>query len=186
MRRIFAAIPVSPTPNLERLLRNGQAILERDAIRWTNKDKLHVTLKFFGETSDAAIEEICCRFKDIIAQHRPFQCSIQGLGIFGSRYQPRVIWAGIATDTPLRNMAERLLEEAANLGFPRDRLPFVPHLTMARITSISHKKHLTDWIKHYQNEHIQDLNVENVVLYQSKLLPTGSVHTAIETFPLTS
>jgi RNA 2',3'-cyclic 3'-phosphodiesterase len=186
MRRIFAAIEVPPEDALLNLLSEGVSRFSRERIRWVRPEQMHLTLKFFGETPEEKIGEICSRFEGVAVMHHPFTCTLQGLGLFGSRYAPRVVWAGIADDAPLRRLGENVLDAASEAGFPRERLPFVPHLTLGRIAEVQNKKGLSEWISAYRSTPIQPLMVNSFILFESNLKSTGAVYSEICTFRLPS
>ena len=186
MPRIFAAIPVVPTSHLKGLIHDGKIILGEDTIKWVKTTQLHVTLKFFGETPESRIPDIVGLLSAMKDQHRKFQCVVKGLGVFGSRYQPRVIWAGIDDDLPLRNLVDDLMTGFEKIGFAKDPVSFVPHLTIARMSHIQDKKALSAWIESHQKISFQILMVDKIVLFQSTLHSCGSVHTAIGDFSLSS
>lgn len=184
MRRIFAAIHISPGPRLLDLFSGAQAFFRYEKIRWVNPQQLHLTLKFFGETPEPAIEEIRSGLRLVTGQHEPLSFILRGVGIFGSRYQPRVIWAGTHDDAMLRNLAEEVLDTMAVVGFPRDRLPFVPHLTLGRISNVGNKKRLSDWVSENEDRELQMVSVSEVILYESILKTTGAVYSVVESFRL--
>ncbi|MFO7722468.1 MAG: RNA 2',3'-cyclic phosphodiesterase [Bacteroidales bacterium] len=186
MRRIFAAIEVNPEPALLHLLSEAGSRFSRERIRWVRPEQMHLTLKFFGETPEEKIGEICSRFEGVAVMHHPFSCTLQGLGLFGSRYAPRVVWAGIRDDAPLRQLGEDVLDASSEAGFPRERLPFVPHLTLGRIAAVQNKKGLSDWISAYRDTTFQVLRVNRFILFESKLKSTGALYTEICTFLLPS
>lgn len=186
MRRLFAAIPVIPEPALTELFSGSAVWFRPEQIRWANPAQLHLTLKFFGEVPEPVIGEIGSVIGDVTRRHRAFSCSLEGVGLFGSRYDPRVIWVGTAGDALLRLLGDDLLDALAIAGFPRERLPFVPHLTLGRIHHVRDKKRLNDWIKQHQSIRFQMLPVREVVLYESILKPAGAEHTVIGRFVLPS
>ncbi len=184
MRRIFAAIHIAPEKPLIDLLTEAKAIFHDGRIRWVNPEQVHLTLKFFGETPEPTIEQIRGLFRVSLLPDAPFSFTLQGLGIFGSHYQPRVVWAGTGEDPVLRTLSEKLLDNAATAGFPRDRLPFVPHLTLGRITYVRNKKKLKDWIASYRETPFQQVMVEEIILFESVLNTTGVTYHVVESFPL--
>ncbi len=186
MHRLFAAIPVLPEPGLLNYLSEARAYFRQEKIRWVKPEHLHITLKFFGETSKQLIPEIETQYRTVIPEHCTFHCRLEGVGIFGSRYDPRVIWAAMGDDTPLRTLAEEVLEASAIAGFPRERLPFVPHLTLGRIHHIKDKKRLNDWILSHQQLCFQLVPVHEVVLFESILKSTGAQYSIMARFALSS
>ena len=66
----------------------------------------------------------------------------------------------------------------------RDRQNFVPHLTVTRIKQLKDKELFFDIISEYKDEFIQDLKVEEIILFESILERSGAVYNIVERFPL--
>ena len=186
MRRLFAAIHITAETGLLSLLGDAERIFIREKIRWVKHEQMHLTLKFFGDTPESAIAPIMERFSGVIEGYQGFSCLLKGTGVFGSRYKPRVIWAGTANDNALRVLGENLLDAAAEAGFPRDRLPFVPHLTLGRITHIGDKKRFSLWVDEHKGDILQEVHVKTVTLFESTLKPSGAEYSVVKTFVLPS
>jgi 2'-5' RNA ligase len=97
-------------------------------VRFVGPETFHVTLKFLGETRQ--VEEI----ERALASVRgvPFEISFRGNGFFPAANRARVFWAGIEAPGELQALAARVDEVARTLGFPPERGPYKPHLTLAR------------------------------------------------------
>jgi 2'-5' RNA ligase len=184
MRRLFAAIHVMPEPPLLELLSHAEAIFRHEKIRWVNPGNLHLTIKFFGETPEDQIPLIREHLGSAVGRHAPFHFNLKGLGIFGSRYLPRVIWTGTEDDMALLSLAGDLLDASEAAGFPRERLSFVPHLTLGRISHVGDKKHLGNFITAHQDTLFQSVTVARVILFESVLNPSGAVYSEFATFTL--
>jgi 2'-5' RNA ligase len=98
--------------------------------RWVRPESMHVTLKFIGEKSVEAVEEI----KQALAriQGGVMQISFRGYGFFPTSRAPRVFWVGIEAGPELATLAKSVDEAAAGLGVPKEEHAFSPHLTLAR------------------------------------------------------
>jgi RNA 2',3'-cyclic 3'-phosphodiesterase len=184
MRRMFLAVHVVPEPELLALRSGGMRRFAVEKFRWTDTEQFHITLKFLGEVSEVAFEPLCQRMRQTIALHSEFTFPLQGTGLFGSRYAPRVIWVGATGSIPLINLGEAVLDAASATGFPRERLPFVPHLTLARVAGVSDKHRLSQWITENRNLLIQSCQIKEVILFHSVLKPDGAQHIPLEQFPL--
>ena len=86
----------------------------------------------------------------------------------------------------LMDLAKQIETEVKQLGFPPERKPFSPHLTLARI-----KKNQQIVGGAMEKANILDdpyifgcLLVEKVTLFRSELRPTGSVYTKLWTVSL--
>jgi RNA 2',3'-cyclic 3'-phosphodiesterase len=184
MKRTFAAIKVVPDENLIKVYRELKSTLNDNTINWVADKNIHITLKFFGDTTDHQIDAICSLFDEIAGNHRPFSFTLKGTGIFGSRYDPRVIWLGIENGRALENLAVDVLNGVEEIGFQRDRQNFRPHLTIGRIKKIADKRGFQRVIDRYSDSFIQEVHVEEFYLIESRLRPQGPVYEIIETFRL--
>ena len=78
---------------------------------------------------------------------------------------------------------ERALEPA---GFPAERRPFAPHLTLARVrerATAAERERLADLIEGYQMPALPDVSLSRVALIQSVLGPGGAAYQTIMKFP---
>ena len=121
--RLFIAIPFPP--ELCDRLTDVQAQLRAQGIQgnYSRRENFHLTLAFLGETS---------RQRDIqramaAASDAAFPITIGGLGHFGDLF-----WAGIRPSPALSSLAGALQGRLRELGFPLERRPFRPHITLVR------------------------------------------------------
>ncbi len=139
-QRLFVAITLSP--NLLRQpdgRRSALANVLRElsfcgrAVTPTEPEKLHITLKFLGETQTTQVPHLEEQLALVAAQQEQFALHLRGLGVFPDERRPAVCWAGINEAAALMRLAEDVEERIVPLGFPRERRAFHPHLTLARI-----------------------------------------------------
>ena len=184
MKRIFAAVKITPGTILTEVLLNLKNKLKNDRINWVDLHNLHITLKFFGETVEDDIPGICKHLAELTELNRSFELSLKGIGIFGSSYQPKVIWIGIDHNDSLIKLGTDVLDRMDNLGYKKDRQNFVPHLTLGRIKYIADKAYFNDLIKTYTNKAIQTSTIDSMHLIESKLSSEGPTYNVLETFNL--
>src|SRR4051794_22779348 len=67
-------------------------------VAWVAEERLHLTLKFLGETADERSEKLIEALKNPCAESPPFDLALRGLGAFPEPRRPRILWAG--TDAP--------------------------------------------------------------------------------------
>lgn len=104
-----------------------------NAVRPTEPEKLHVTLKFLGETRSELLPQIKNELAAIAVRHEEFSLQLRGLGVFPNLRQPAVCWAGVSEAEALMVLAADVEDRISRLGFPTERRAFHPHLTLARI-----------------------------------------------------
>jgi len=175
-KRLFAAIKIEPDEDLLRVYYSLQQSLKHEKIKWVEPVNLHFTLKFFGETSETKIETINQVLQSIASEIEPFNLSISKTGIFGSSYNPKVIWFGFAEEEKLKKTGEIFLHFLDKVGFPSDRQNFVPHLTVARIKQINDKQYFQKVIDDFKEISLHKISVNEFYLFESILKPAGPVY----------
>ena len=105
---------------------------------WEREEKLHLTLKFVGEAEPTRADALRRAAGPAASGVAPFALALADTGAFPPRGLPRVLWAGVRDDAgALRLLQQRLEDECAAEGFARERRPFHPHLTLARLRDAS-------------------------------------------------
>lgn len=163
-------------------------LLAGEPIRWVRTDILHLTLRFLGETSPAALAQVRQGAEDCASAWRSFDLVVQGLGCFPDNHRPRVIWAGAAEESGALETISRDLERIARLaGFPPESRPFSAHLTLGRIKdrlSPEGGKRLANLVGRGKSTVYGTVPVRAVELLKSDLRPTGPVYTPLATIAL--
>lgn len=115
-------------------VRNGLVgPLTRQGVRFVRPEKLHLTLCFLGSVPDGVIEDLTSQLHGIAAKSMNLQ--LTEIGCFPSRKRPKVIWLGLAGEREaLERLADAVVAVAKPLAKELDDKPFVPHITLARIS----------------------------------------------------
>jgi 2'-5' RNA ligase len=184
MKRLFAAVRITPGDSFMKVYNGLKQPLRNEHIKWVDPGNIHVTLKFFGETPEEKIPAISAMLDNIAGRYKPFTIRLQKVGIFGSAYQPRVIWFGIENGASLVGMANDTIRKAEETGFESDRQNFVPHLTIGRIKNIRDKKNFQAVVDKYRDSFIQDQPVGEMILFESILRPQGPLYVPLVTCSL--
>jgi 2'-5' RNA ligase len=146
---------------------------------WVREENLHLTLKFLGDVPVDAIQEPSTAAASAAAAMGPLALSIFGCGAFPPHGQPKVLWIGIEDEQRnLIQLQQKLEDECARLGFPRESRPFHPHLTIARIRSPKGSRQLAQLHKDTIFPP-QIVSVSEVAVFRSELRSEGSRHTAV-------
>ncbi len=184
MKRLFAAIKIPTEPALEELVGTLQLKTKYDRINWVNLNNLHLTLNFFGETSEDRVEDICKQLEEATREGCPFTMQINKLGVFGSRYQPRVIWLGIQDHPDLQKLWRNTTENLKKIDIYPDRQNFVPHLTLGRVKEALDKKKFFGVIQDMQDSYRQTIHVKEFYLLNSTLTREGPVYDVVRKFEM--
>jgi 2'-5' RNA ligase len=184
MKRVFIAIKIDPSEQMLKIFSELKNSCRYDKIKWVELFNIHITLKFIGETEEDRIKEINTILGQISENYKPFSFNLTGAGVFGSKYDPRIVWIGVEKSEVLQNLANEIVERLDKIGFRKDRQNFVPHLTIGRIKFIGNKAHFSDLISRYTTLNIQEQQVDQFHLIESILLPSGPKYKILQSFSL--
>jgi 2'-5' RNA ligase len=158
---------------------NGQ--VHPRSVRWVRPEGIHLTLKFLGDTPLDRIEGVKEALSRAAAGARPFTFSVGGLGCFPNARRPRVVWVGLQEVTGILFQLKRAVEEeVAPLGFPAEKRPFHPHLTLGRVNRRATKsegREIGEIVATSAIGTVDEMTVSAVTYIQSELLPSGAVYT---------
>ena len=143
-------------------------------VRWVKPDRMHLTLRFIGETEKNLIPQIGHALDEIAGRQPQFSLFLDGFGCFPNCQRPRVLWAGVGGDV---DAASRLKEEIdaalVPLGWELENRPFRPHLTVGRVKD-SRQLASQRWPETLQSLAIP---VDSIHLIESELTPSGPIYT---------
>jgi len=103
------------------------------ALRWVAADRLHLTVKFFGEQPNSIVSALSRAVDRAVARHGDAPLAFGGVGAFPNFRRARVVWLGVEPHPRLELLHHDIEEACAALGFEPDGRPFRPHLTVARV-----------------------------------------------------
>jgi RNA 2',3'-cyclic 3'-phosphodiesterase len=176
MKRIFIAIKTEPDETFLRIHSSLKSVLGAERITWTDQRNIHLTLAFLGETENELIKVVSDMLKQKCTGFGDFSFSLIGTGIFKNYHDPRVIWIGIEHCEKLVNLNNEINIGLKDAGFMLEVRPFRPHITLGRIKSIKDPEVLRSALEKYKDAFIQEIQVKEVILYESILKPTGPVY----------
>jgi len=173
--RAFLAIPLSPEA-VEAVSRiSGRLRSRLPEARFVPRHQLHLTLHFFEALSRDQVEAVQEAMRCAALSSRPFSIEFHGLGVFGDRKRPRVLWLGVREGAlPCRDLHARLSEELSARGVAVEGRPFSPHLTLARFRTPPSGG--LDAVLGSALGPIRD-QASRIVLFESRLTPHGAEHT---------
>ena len=181
MKRLFVAVDVDESTRAEiaalstTLEDQVAATLNRTRITWVHTDRLHLTIEFFGDASDAIEQRVMTALASPFSI-APFRLSFEGLGIFPRSGTPRVLWLGIAEGlTGLRALHAELRARLGDAAMPADE--FNPHLTLARFRDRVSRLDVKGMA--LMKAAAGPCSIDRVTLYESHLSPKGPTYTQV-------
>lgn len=134
--RAFIALTLPP-PVTQALAAVGEELAARvpeRAVKWVAPEKIHLTLRFLGETPVDQLEALGTALETVAAAHVPFSLSLDRLGCFPGERRPRVIWVGLKGQVEALCALKGGLDKAlVPLGWEPEARPFQAHLTLGRV-----------------------------------------------------
>jgi 2'-5' RNA ligase len=185
MLRTFIAVELD-----KELLGNLVALQDRlreqvapRSIRWVRPEGIHLTLKFLGETRPDQVEAVKVALDRAASEIRPFAFTVGGMGCFPNTRRPRVMWVGLYEPAgTLSRLRDAVESHVAPLGFPTEKRPFRPHLTLGRVqrhASKSEVREIGEVIAATEIGTLDEMRVERVSYIKSDLRPGGAVYTTL-------
>jgi len=197
MRAFFA---VDLPDDLAEPVADAQAAFEgADGLRFVDPDRAHVTLKFLGEVGEADAADRSAEnegepsLDDVIAAGEravadagvdPFECAIEGFGVFPSLDYVSVVWAGVgAGSAELTALHESLEAETTAIGVDPEEHAFTPHVTLARMNDARGKELVREVVRERDPE-IGRFEADAVRLVKSTLTSDGPVYESVAAIDL--
>ena len=183
--RCFVAIAL-PAAVRELMGRVQDALRRADAdVKWVEFENLHLSLKFLGDVDEEPLSTLKGSLSVEALRWPAMKLTYGGVGTFPDHGTPRVVWAGCSGDLETLAALAGAVERAAELvGVPRERHPFVAHLTLGRVKSERNLKQLRAAIANQASVPLGSSDVKEFVLYKSTLSNKGPTYEALAGFPL--
>ncbi len=138
MNNLFLGYRLTTNDQISNTLAYYRKMLESFRISWAPENNLHLTLFFYGKSDPKKVDKVQKSLEDYSSGLKAMDFEIHRLGVFGSRYQPKVLWWGIQQEAQLKVQSRAFFEYMQAQGFIMDRQNFVPHITLAKIASKLH------------------------------------------------
>ncbi|MEO1017312.1 MAG: RNA 2',3'-cyclic phosphodiesterase [Pseudomonadota bacterium] len=180
MPRLFVAIamPTEVVQSLERLT------IGLPAMRWTEPEQFHLTLRFIGEVDHGTFCEMGEQLADISMP--PFDLQLEGIGQFPLRGPPNSLWAGVAKNEHLLRLKRRIDRTLEEVGLEPERRKFTPHVTIGRFRDAPPEKRFGSWLARRALFRSKPFPVHDFGLYSSYLHRGGAEHQLEATYDFVS
>jgi 2'-5' RNA ligase len=170
--RLFVAVDLAPGAELARVIGRLPA-------------HFHATLRFFEDLPEGSAAILIEALPEAVAPVPPFDLELRGIGVFPSTGQPRVVWVGFGRGREaVERLAERLDASLRSRGFPPDPRPFQPHATVGRVRNPRERQAAEQLLERGAGLTFGTQRVEEIILYESELGPSGADHRPLATVRL--
>jgi len=181
-KRIFIAIDISEAAraNIAQFTNELKPDFSHVRVSWEKPEKIHLTLKFLGDIDERQLADLKEVVRNTAVSFAPFSLRVENTGCFPSPRKAKVLWVGLTDETgSLGKLQEKLEEETVARGFAKDNRAFKPHLTIARLRGPLKSQ---EPVEKFLQKHFKPVGFEvpEIVIYESKLQPAGSVYSVIE------
>ena len=171
-KRVFVGVSISEEARnaVERYIRELKERHPAIRARWLPPENLHITLRFVGNVSMRELSELDQRTRDVANRFAGIEAALEGTGNFAKRrIRSDALWIGIKGDY-LAAIAGALADEEGR--------PFVPHLTIARLKD---PRGGEDLVREHLASTFESVpfRIDELLIYESTLLPTGSVYSVL-------
>jgi 2'-5' RNA ligase len=184
MRRLFIATKYQISEKYLVLLNELKRFMYYDNVVWVNTPLQHITLRFLGATAEPLVQSVSDMLAGIAQETSAFSLEMNKLGIFGSRYAPRVIWLGFEQFEAYQQLFNKIEKLLITMGFEANYGNMVPHLTLGRIKKMDNKKRFWSWFEEHKTIEPQKVIFNELTLFQSFLKPEGPAYKPLKTVKL--
>ena len=172
--RLFIAINFEENikNKIEELINNVRPLISKG--RFVNKNHIHLTLEFLGETDESRIQDIKSSMDRI--NYSSFNLQLEKLGSFKKR-NGDIFWLGIKNNNILLRLQNEIHRYLIIKDFKLENRKYTPHITVGRdIKSDNFDFNIF-------SEYIENLNIKvsSIDLMESKYIDKKLVHTIIYT-----
>ena len=155
----------------------------RENVSWTKPDTYHVTLKFLGDVDDARVPLLVASLRTLPIPMMTF--TVDRFLVLPGQGPARVLAANVTRDLkPIVSLFHQIESACQPLGVSREGRDFKPHVTFGRIRRPTRRLTAATLIRLVDPGLLPSptFAAASFTLFQSRLEPTGAVHTPVATF----
>lgn len=153
-------------------------------IRWTKVENIHLTLAFLGNLLPDQILSLSGHLDTHLRQQSDFNLSFSGIGTFGHKSSPRIIWVGIDNSKALQAIHKQIVTAIHEAEIKYSPKPFSPHLTIGRVKSPKGITELFQLIEENKQARAGKTEVKSIDVIKSILTPTGAEYSVLHSVEL--
>ncbi len=151
-------------------------------IKWVEKENLHITLHFLGDTRQQDLSELDDIFSESFSKTKSFNIINPQLNVIPSD-KPRIVWAQVYADNEaVLNTVRKMRQKLSFLNYKTDNKSSKLHITFGRIKGYMPK----DFFAAILMERILKMpsRIKKAVFYESVLKPNGPDYYPLKSYEL--
>jgi RNA 2',3'-cyclic 3'-phosphodiesterase len=121
-------------------------------VRWTDRDDLHITLKFLGQQNPKSETAIAAELSCISLSH--VDVTLRGAGRF---VDVGVVFAEVSLSPALRKLQNAVEQKALGLDIPLSERSYRPHISIARVRNYADRRKVLDQMAFSLDEYCKRL-----------------------------
>lgn len=153
-------------------------------IKWVEEPNFHITLTFYGEITQNLLQRLITIVESVTREFSSFKVSLDTLGFFPERGNPRVVWIGL-------DKGKEELYKLFNLlakGYKKLKLKFDdkfhPHITLFRVKNFDREEKLREYLlgltKEVEKLRGTEFMVDCVKFFESILTSEGPIYRTLK------
>lgn len=177
--RTFIGLPLQVEQPFLEARRDLLTALGEERISWTLPQQYHVTLRFLGDTERDTVKKIGLALQEGLTLPGQTRIILRGLGSFGPRKRPRVLWVGFEESDFFHHLKEEVDHVLVSCGIPVEKKPFRPHLTLGRVRSLKDPDRYYETVEDMRERFKASVLFDRLVFFRSILGPEGPEYKAL-------
>ncbi len=138
-------------------------------------ENYHITLRFIGEVSRLAAQEID---EALAALHATgFALTLAGVGAHEKAGRVTALWVGVDRSAALDHLRAKVETALQRAGLPAERRRFHPHVTLARMGEPGAEPGFAHWVQRHNLYRSDPVAVDHFTLFSSQLGGDAAIYT---------
>ena len=191
--RAFIALYPDPAAREEMARFTGCLRARERGVRWEQAEKIHVTVKFLGDTETRVLDAMAEALRDAVGAMRAgdelpdtgIEGVVDSVGGFPNQRRPRIVWLGFSRAPEAVLLLQRVVEDVCEgHGAERERKAFTPHFTIGRVRQGGDTAGLEKALQACSFQP-SPVRFTRLCIMESTLAPSGAIHKERFSIPLT-
>ncbi len=144
-------------------------------------ENMHITLRYLGEIDAMLADEVCEAL--VTVRHSPFTLNVSGVGLFGKRRDPHLLYAGVRPHDDLAALRHKVEGLLLQLRVPPRQRRYHPHITLARFKGASPRR-MGDFVAANHLLESPPFEIRSFALFESHRRSDGSRYRMIRDYSL--